>query len=40
MRGRLPRPPELRGPDHRGAKGEPYDSDDTDDDDDGDDDDR
>ena len=33
MRGRLPRPPELRGSDHRGAKGEPHDSDDTDDDD-------
>ena len=33
MRGRLPRPPELRGADHRGAKGEPRDSDDTDGDD-------
>ena len=41
MRGRLPRPPELRGADHRGAKGGPHDSDDRydDDDDDTDDDD-
>ena len=39
MRGRLPRPPELRGSDHRGAKGEPHDSDDSDDDTDDDDDD-
>ena len=40
MRGRLPRPPELRGPNHRGAKGEPHDSDDSDYDDDDDDDDQ
>ena len=38
MRGRLPWSPELRGPNHRGAKGEPHDSDDDDDTDDTDDD--